>query len=232
MKTLMELDECDIILLMIQKYKRLSRGKKASLIAGIFMLFVIATPSSQQSDKTIPIEKPAEQQSIQSIDTTVQQPLTVTETKTETKTEVVDFKSSSKNDSTLEKGKTKLSVAGIAGERTITYEVKYEDGKEIGRNLVKDEITIQPVDEVILNGTKEVVKNTSPTPVAPTAPPATSSNCDPNYTGCVPNVYPSDVDCQGGRGNGPYYANGPVQVIGTDRYGLDGNDDDGWGCES
>lgn len=56
-------------------------------------------------------------------------------------------------------------------------------------------------------------------------------NCDPNYTGaCVPNVYPSDVDCAGGSGNGPYYVSGPVHVIGVDHYGLDG-DGDGLACE-
>jgi|GEM_PF-2438276 len=61
-------------------------------------------------------------------------------------------------------------------------------------------------------------------------PPAEPS-CDPNYSGaCVPNVYPSDVDCAGGSGNGPYYVQGPVQVIGTDHYGLD-RDGDGTACE-
>ncbi|MFH0830473.1 MAG: cell wall-binding repeat-containing protein [Parcubacteria group bacterium] len=58
------------------------------------------------------------------------------------------------------------------------------------------------------------------------------SQCDPNYSGaCVPNVYPQDVDCEGGSGNGPYYVQGPVQVIGDDRYNLD-NDGNGVGCES
>ena len=54
------------------------------------------------------------------------------------------------------------------------------------------------------------------------------SGCDPNYTGCVP--IDSDVDCAGGSGNGPSYAQGPVQVIGADIYGLD-RDGDGIGCE-
>lgn len=41
----------------------------------------------------------------------------------------------------------------------------------------------------------------------------------------------SDVDCAGGSGNGPAYVQGPVQVIGSDIYGLD-RDKDGIGCES
>lgn len=54
------------------------------------------------------------------------------------------------------------------------------------------------------------------------------SNCNPNYTPCVPNA--SDVDCAGGSGDGPAYVQGPVRVIGTDVYGLD-SDHDGIGCE-
>lgn len=64
--------------------------------------------------------------------------------------------------------------------------------------------------------------------VIPAAPPA-QSGCDPNYSGCVPIA--SDVDCAGGSGNGPAYVKGPVTVIGTDIYQLDGNDNDGVGCE-
>ncbi len=66
-----------------------------------------------------------------------------------------------------------------------------------------------------------------PKTVVPAAPQA-QSNCDPNYSGCVPVA--SDVDCAGGKGNGPAYVRGPVRVIGSDIYGLD-NDGDGIGCE-
>jgi len=62
----------------------------------------------------------------------------------------------------------------------------------------------------------------------PPPEPAPPSGCDPNYSGCVPIA--SDVDCEGGSGDGPAYATGPVQVIGTDIYGLD-SDNDGVGCE-
>jgi len=71
-----------------------------------------------------------------------------------------------------------------------------------------------------------------PEPVVPTqeapAPPPPASDCDPNYSGCVPVA--SDVDCAGGEGNGPAYATGPVDVIGSDIYKLD-NDKDGVACE-
>jgi hypothetical protein len=54
-------------------------------------------------------------------------------------------------------------------------------------------------------------------------------DCHPNYAGaCVPVAF--DVDCAGGKGNGPAYVEGPVFVIGQDIYGLD-RDGDGVACE-
>jgi hypothetical protein len=58
---------------------------------------------------------------------------------------------------------------------------------------------------------------------------ALSNECDPNYSGnCVP--VDSDVDCAGGKGNGPSYVQGPVYVTGVDVYELD-RDGDGVACE-
>lgn len=55
------------------------------------------------------------------------------------------------------------------------------------------------------------------------------ANCHPSYEGaCVPIA--SDVDCAGGRGNGPEYVQGPVYVVGPDVYDLD-RDGDGIACE-
>lgn len=88
---------------------------------------------------------------------------------------------------------------------------------------------------------------TTPAPTPPPTPPPTlppttappiaapppsivafAATCDANYSGCVP--IDSDVDCAGGSGNGPSYARGPVNVIGSDIYDLD-RDGDGVGCE-
>ncbi len=55
-----------------------------------------------------------------------------------------------------------------------------------------------------------------------------TSDCDSNYSGCVPVA--SDVDCEGGSGDGPEYT-GEVTVIGGDPYDLD-SDGDGTACES
>lgn len=71
-----------------------------------------------------------------------------------------------------------------------------------------------------------VTQEPAPPPVTQEPPP--QQQCDPNYSGCVPIA--SDVDCAGGSGNGPAYANGPIDVIGSDIYDLD-RDHDGVACE-
>ncbi len=65
--------------------------------------------------------------------------------------------------------------------------------------------------------------------LSPYMPLQQTSECDPNYSGCVPIA--SDVDCAGGSGNGPAYVQGPVKVIGTDIYELD-RDGNGTACEA
>jgi hypothetical protein len=80
--------------------------------------------------------------------------------------------------------------------------------------------------------TRKRPKPKPPPEPKPTSEPKSTSepSCDPNYAGaCVPVA--SDVDCEGGSGNGPEYVQGPVRVVGTDVYDLD-RDGDGIGCDS
>lgn len=113
-------------------------------------------------------------------------------------------------DASLAEGKRVVRTKGVDGVRTLTYEVTTTDGAQTGKKLVKSTVTKQPVTEVVAVGTKK------------------KSNCDPNYSPCVPIA--SDVDCAGGSGNGPAYATGVVKVIGEDIYDLD-RDNDGYGCD-
>jgi hypothetical protein len=77
---------------------------------------------------------------------------------------------------------------------------------------------------------------TAPPPTTTAPPPPTTmalvpaGGCTPGYSPCIPPG--GDVDCAGGRGNGPRYVEGPVTVdpAGGDPYGLDG-EGDGIGCE-
>ncbi|MFI5720479.1 hypothetical protein [Nocardia sp. NPDC051750] len=64
--------------------------------------------------------------------------------------------------------------------------------------------------------------------VAPQQATAQPAGCHASYDPCVPIT--SDVDCEGGSGNGPAYT-GQVRVIGPDDYDLD-RDGNGYGCEN
>jgi uncharacterized protein YabE (DUF348 family) len=134
--------------------------------------------------------------------------------KTVTTTKKIAFSTRTVKDGSLAKGKKRTMSHGLAGVRTLTYEVTLTDGKQTAKKLVKSEVTRKPVAQVIAVGTQA-------------APP--KSQCDPNYSGaCVPIA--SDVDCEGGSGNGPAYVDGPVTVIGDDIYDLD-RDGDGTACD-
>ena len=71
----------------------------------------------------------------------------------------------------------------------------------------------------------------SPSPASPAAPaPPKVAKCDPGYAPQCLDPSVSDYDCAG-EGDGPYYVEGPVTVIGKDRFGLDTSDHDGVACE-
>jgi resuscitation-promoting factor RpfB len=140
-------------------------------------------------------------------------------------TEAIPFKKTKQNDPDRDQGTSELTTIGVNGVRSKTYRVTYVDGKETGRELTESEITKVPIDEVTSVGAR--APYTPPTPTY-SAPPQQQSNCDPNYSGCVPIA--SDVDCAGGSGNGPAYVSGSVQVIGSDIYDLD-RDGNGVACE-
>jgi len=137
----------------------------------------------------------------------------VVEIKQVTVTQSIAFKKSTIKDASLTVGTRKLRTKGVAGVKTLTFEVTYTDGKETGRKLLREAVTKTPRTEVTAIGTKKK---------APTR------QCDPNYSGCVPIA--EDVDCLPGSGDGPAYVRGPIKVTGDDIYGLD-RDGDGIACE-
>ncbi len=74
-----------------------------------------------------------------------------------TKTEEVAYNTVYQNTDDLYKGESSVETQGVNGERTIVIKEKYINGKLDSSKEIKNEITKQPVDEVILNGTKEYV---------------------------------------------------------------------------
>lgn len=200
--------------------QNINRKRIALIFGGLIVASSIMTNAYAEPSNNKPKENTAQEVKTPE----VQSPKI--EAKDETKTEEIVFQIENKNDSTLDKGQTKVSQEGKNGTKELKFKVTYTDGKETAREKISENITVQPVNKIVLNGTKEKVA-AKPAPV-PT--PAPESKCDPNYSGaCVPIA--SDVDCAGGSGNGPAYVRGPVNVIGRDIYDLD-RDGNGIGCEN
>ncbi|MFZ1249873.1 MAG: G5 domain-containing protein [Candidatus Microsaccharimonas sp.] len=197
---------------MVKKWNNYTRREKAiGIIGAVFGVFVIGSIANGMSNPSPNTSTPATEQ-------VKSQPVITYENLTDTI--AIPFDKTTKESNLYDKDTTQVTTTGIDGEKTLTYKVTYVDGAETARELLKEEISKSPVTEVTSIGT--YVKQVAPKIQV-------SSNCDPNYSGaCVPIA--SDVDCAGGSGNGPAYVSGPVNVIGTDIYGLD-RDGNNIGCE-
>lgn len=144
-----------------------------------------------------------------------------------TETEGIPFTESSTNDATLAVGTTKITIIGVNGVKTIAYEATYKDGVQTDKKKIQEEITTQPIAEVTTVGTKAKEVNVAPkasTPAPATTPtPTSTTNCDPNYTPCIPNYYGNALNCPD--------IHIMVHVIGDDHNRFDA-DGDGIGCEA
>ena len=72
----------------------------------------------------------------------------------ETETQSVDFETVKKNSDEVELGKTKVQTEGKKGEALVTKKCKYVDGKKVSSETVDTKITKEPIDKVVLTGTK------------------------------------------------------------------------------
>lgn len=79
-----------------------------------------------------------------------------TGTRYETATETIPFDTIRTEDATLAIGKEKVVQAGVNGEKIVTYRLEYVDGAEVGRTVLKEEITKQPVDKIVATGLLEI----------------------------------------------------------------------------
>lgn len=64
------------------------------------------------------------------------------------------YGTSTKNDANLEKGKQKIETKGVNGSKKRVYHLRRENGVLVSKVLVKDTVTLEPIDEVIIKGTK------------------------------------------------------------------------------
>jgi hypothetical protein len=129
----------------------------------------------------------------------------------------------------LARAKETLSDRGLTPKVTYTSTARYTAGTVIGQSR-KAGAGVLPDTTITLVVAKAPP---SPPPSAPPEPPPTapSRDCHPSYPDVCLRPDASDYDCEGGSGNGPYYVAGPLRVLPPDPFELDGNDNDGWGCE-
>jgi resuscitation-promoting factor RpfB len=190
--------------------------RKGIIPAVLLALFLVgcATPSTQSNEaagQTATPSTPTESATAQ--------------TQIVTETQEIPYETSTVDDSSLLVGTTQVRTAGANGVKTLTFEVTIVNREVTDKKLISEEITTQPVTEVVAVGTMPQ----APPPPPPPPPQEPQPQCHPSYSGaCVP--FASDVDCEGGGGNGPAYVRGPVQVVGPDVYDLD-RDGDGVACE-
>ncbi|OQB05206.1 MAG: putative surface protein precursor [bacterium ADurb.Bin212] len=133
-------------------------------IASIVLLIAATTSASTLPEPEKKESKPAQ---------TEQKTTPKMETKEDIKTEEVTFETKNQDDPTLEKGQTKTKQEGQNGVKKIYYKVTLQDGKETGREKTSETVVSQPVDKIVLVGTKEKVATT---PTSPSTQPTTSSN--------------------------------------------------------
>ena len=80
--------------------------------------------------------------------------VSITQIKT---SQAIDFQTIRKADANLDKGVEKIEQTGKKGERVLTYEVRRENGVEKSRQLLDNQVSREPVEQIIIFGTKEVV---------------------------------------------------------------------------
>lgn len=73
--------------------------------------------------------------------------------KEKTVKESIDFETEERQSSSLSAGETQVTQEGSKGEKTVTYKVKYVDGKEKSKEKVSEKVTKEPVNKIVTVGT-------------------------------------------------------------------------------
>lgn len=94
-----------------------------------------------------------------SVETELKENMKVTvyrvEYKTVTRKEAISFKTTTQNDSSLDRGTEKVVTKGVNGEAEVSYKVKYVNGKEDSKTELSRKTLKQPVAKVVKVGTKK-----------------------------------------------------------------------------
>ncbi len=81
--------------------------------------------------------------------------ISVRTSKTQTEKAVIPYETITRKTNDLYEGEKQVTQKGVNGEKTVTYELIYEDGKQIDKTLSATTITKQPRNEIVSVGTKK-----------------------------------------------------------------------------
>lgn len=179
--------------------ERWAHVSKAARIGGVIALLTVAGVAASPGAQN---KQPLESATVETVSDVI-------EKKVVEEKETIPFKTTTTSDGSLPKGEESVDTEGQNGTKILRYEITLTNGKETDKKLLETK-TSPPIDKVIRIGTY----------VAPTPQPR--SDCDPNYSPCIPNVS-YDLDCPD--------IGISVSVIGSDPHGFD-RDNDGYGCEN
>ncbi len=77
-------------------------------------------------------------------------------TKEEKVEQAIAYGTETQYSDSMNKGQSKVSRSGVNGKKELTYKVTYVNGKEESRELIGEKIIQNPVNQIVVYGTKEV----------------------------------------------------------------------------
>lgn len=98
--------------------------------------------------------------------------------KTLTETRVLPFDTVTRTDSTLAKGTTRVAQAGVAGSQRVTVTQTVVNGRITNVNVTKRVTVLQPVNKIVVVGTKAAAPRVTSTPTTTTAPKTNTGGLD------------------------------------------------------
>ncbi|EAE5238989.1 resuscitation-promoting factor [Listeria monocytogenes] len=145
--------------------------------------------------------------------------VTYVNSKAEKKNEQVKFETVYKEDDSLNKGVEKVVQEGKNGKKVVEYKVTFENGKEKKRDVIKENVTSNKTDKVVVRGTKEKVVATPVSNVS-TSSATYSSSSSASSTPSGGKTYKMESTAYSGGGTTAYginlSANPGLKVIAVD----------------
>ncbi|WP_101653397.1 resuscitation-promoting factor [Brevibacterium ihuae] len=96
---------------------------------------------------------------------------------TTTVEEKIEKKTTVKESASMDRGETKVETEGKDGVREVVYDIRTVDGAEVKKEKVSEKVVSEPVDEVVVKGTR------APRPAAPEDDSSTGGGSDSGSSG-------------------------------------------------